>query len=101
MIEYRLDQEKEVALYFARLLTDDMAIAIIEAGVVKDASEAIHLSQFFWRAVNRSAQIKLDREEWPFESGSEFWTEKLYNSFGGYLERTGYENIWNEEMDKN
>ena len=47
--------------------------------------------------VNRSAEGGLAL---PCEGSSQYWAEKLYNSFGGYLERAGYEEQWNEEMEK-
>jgi len=36
----------------------------------------------------------------PCEGSSEYWTEKLYNSIGGYLEKAGYAAEWAEEFDK-
>ena len=36
----------------------------------------------------------------PCEGSSEYWTEKLYNSIGGYLENAGYSAEWDEEIDK-
>lgn len=100
MITHRFEQEKEVFIYFADQLGDHKAKAIIQSGMVNDANEARYLSQFFWRAVNKSVDIKDNKEPWPFESGGEFWLEKLHNSIGGYLERAGYEDIWDDEVDK-
>jgi hypothetical protein len=100
MISYRLEQEKEVFIHFAELLNDDKAKFILEAGEVTDDEEARYLSQFFWRVVNKSVEIKQNNDPWPFENGGEFWLEKLHNSIGGYLERAGYEDIWDDEVDK-
>jgi hypothetical protein len=36
----------------------------------------------------------------PCEGSPEYWTEKLYNSIGGYLEKVGYGQEWDEEVDK-
>ena len=36
----------------------------------------------------------------PCSGSARFWTEKLYNSIGGYLEQAGYEEEWNRETDK-
>ena len=96
MIEYRYDEEKTVALYFAELLVDAVAKSIIEKSEITSREEAVHLSKFFWNMVNKSAEgnIKL-----PCEGSSEYWLEKLYNSLGGYLERAGYEKEWDTEVD--
>lgn len=97
MIEYSYNEEKVVALFLANELEDSLAKKIIQKGEVINKTEAIHLSKFFWAMVNRSAEGGL---ELPCEGSSQYWTEKLYNSLGGYLERVGYEEQWNEEVDK-
>lgn len=97
MIEYRYDEEKTVALFLADLLGDEPAKGIIQKGGVANADEATHLSKFFWAMVNKSADGGV---ELPCEGSTQYWTEKLYNSIGGYLERAGYEAQWNEEIDR-
>lgn len=97
MIKYKYDEEKIVALYLADAMGDQLAKNIIQNGEVANADEATHLSKFFWAMVNKSAEGGV---ELPCEGGSEYWTEKLYNSIGGYLERAGYEDQWNDEIDK-
>ena len=96
MIEYSHNEEKVVALFLADELGDSLAKEIIQKGEVTNKLDATHLSKFFWAMVNKSAEgnIKL-----PCEGSSQFWTEKLYNSIGGYLEKAGYEEQWNEEID--
>ncbi|WP_043315914.1 hypothetical protein [Microbulbifer sp. HZ11] len=95
MIEYKYQEEKVVAKFFANLLNDGETLAIIDRGFVSSAEEATHLSKFFWAMVNKSAQgVNL-----PCEGTSEYWTEKLYSTLGGYLERAGYEQQWNDEID--
>ena len=96
MIEYRYDEEKIAALYFAELLDDHISKSILERGDVSSSEEATHLSKFFWNMVNKSAEGKI---ELPCEGSSEYWLEKLINSLGGYLERAGYEQEWNAEVD--
>lgn len=96
MIEYSYDEEKIVALYFAELLNDSAANSIIQNGVVSSSKEATHLSKFFWNMVNKSAEGNITLE---CEGSSEYWTEKLYNSFGGYLEKNGYSKEWDTEVD--
>lgn len=99
MIKYKFHQEKAVFLYFAELLDNQKALDLIEQGEVSSCEDARYLSQFYWQAVEKSAEIKHNNEPWPFENGGEYWLEKLYNSIGGYMERAGYEEIWDDEID--
>ncbi len=97
MIEYCYDEERIVALFLSKILHDELAKNIIEKGGVSSTEEAVHLSKFFWRMVNISATEDI---ELPCEGSTQYWTEKLYNSIGAYLENAGYEKEWNEEIDK-
>lgn len=97
MIPYKYPEEKIVALAFASLLNDDTAKKILENDSVKSREEAIHLSKFFWRMIEKSAHGDV---QLPCEGSSEYWTEKLYNSIGGYLEKAGYGAEWDEEIDR-
>lgn len=97
MINYRYEEEKITALLVADILDDALAKEIINKGCVSNKEEARHLSQFFWRMVNKAAESDIDL---PCEGSVQYWTEKLYNSFGGYLEKSGYEELWDEEIDK-
>ena len=99
MIIYSYDEEKLTALYFADLLHDGLARKIIEAGMVANSSEATHLGNFYWRMVDASATFKRDKKTLPFEGSSEYWTEKLLYSLGGYLKKAGYETEWDTESD--
>jgi len=96
MIEYSYNEEKTVALYFADLLNNSKAKEIVKLGVVSSSKEATILSKFFWEMVNKSADGNVNL---PCEGSSQYWTEKLYNSIGGYLEDSGYEKEWNTEID--
>ncbi|PUA27286.1 MAG: hypothetical protein B0W54_11835 [Cellvibrio sp. 79] len=97
MIPYKYAEEKTVALTFAVLLNDEITTKILQRNFVESRDEAIHLSQFFWRMIERSVENNI---QLPCEGSAEYWTEKLYNSIGGYLEKAGYAAEWNEEIDK-
>jgi hypothetical protein len=97
MIEYRYNEERIVALLFAEELHDELAKEILLRGRVLSKEEAKHLSQFFWHMVNKSAEGRI---RLPCEGSSQYWTEKLYNSIGGYLENAGYGKEWDGEVDK-
>ncbi len=96
MIQYLYKEEKIVVLHFASLLSNTRAEEILKAGIVTSSEEATILSKFFWEMVNKSAEGGVVL---PCEGSSQYWTEKLYNSLGGYLENTGYEKEWNTEVD--
>ncbi len=96
MIEYNYEEEKVVALYFANLLENSKAKEIITLGSVSSREEATILSKFFWEMINKSAEGNITL---PCDGSSQYWTEKLYNSLGGYLEKSGYEKEWNIEVD--
>ncbi len=96
MIQYKYPEELQVALIFADALNDLEAKEIFEKGSVSSKTEAIHISKFFWKMVTLSAERSVSL---PFEGSTEYWTEKLYNSLGGYLIRVGYSEEWNEEVD--
>ena len=96
MIKYSFNEEKIVAIFFAQLLSDTKAETILNNGFVSSNEEATHLSKFFWEMINKSAEGNITL---PCEGSSEYWTEKLYNSLGGYLEKSGYEKEWNTEID--
>lgn len=97
MIQFKYPEEKTVAITFALLLNDEITKAILEKGSVASRDEAIHLSQFFWRMIEKSAASNVQLQG---EGSAKYWTEKLYNSIGGYLEKAGYAAEWNEEIDK-
>jgi hypothetical protein len=54
-------------------------------------------SRFFWRMVEKSAE---GNAHLPCEGSAQYWTEKRYNSIGGYLERAGFAAEWGDEIDK-
>jgi hypothetical protein len=97
MIDYSYPEEKAVALIFAEELKDPSITAILQRGFVSSREEAMHLSQFFWNMIAKSAEGGIVL---PFSGSTEYWTEKLYNSIGGYLEKAGYEAEWNNEIDR-
>jgi hypothetical protein len=96
MIQYKHPEEPQVAIIFADALNDPQSKEILRRGEVFSKIEAVHISKFFWKMVALSAERSITL---PFEGSTEYWTEKLYNSLGGYMLRAGYGNEWNEEVD--
>lgn len=99
IIEYKYEEEKIIALHFAGRLCDELSGKIIEKGKVTNKEEATHLSRFFWKMITRSISDNSAGLPIPCEGSAEYWIEKLYNSLGGYLERAGFEEEWNTEID--
>jgi len=100
MIEYRFNEEPEYAQYFAEKLNDDRAIELLNKREVKTSEDAIYLSRFFWKVVDKSIEDEKLGIELPWTEGAEFWNEKLMNSISGYLERVGYESEWDSIVDE-
>ena len=96
MIKYRYPEERKTVLFFADMLNNDEIKTIIERGEVKNRVEARLLSIFFWIMVDKSAT---EKPKIPFDGSTQYWLEKLNISIGGYLERAGYEEIWDQESD--
>jgi len=100
MIRYKFEEELVFANFYAKKLNDSKAQHIFEVGEVADKEEAEYLSAFFWRMVDSSIEDEKNGVDLPWDENSEFWTEKLLNSIGGYLERAGYEGEWDKESDR-
>ena len=100
MIKYKFEEEKIVALFLAELLQDDKAKLLLESGEITSSAEATYLSQFFWRMVNLSEEENRKKLSIPCEGNAQYWTEKLYNTFGGYLDGIGYGTEWDKEIDE-
>ena len=98
-IIYKFPEEIEFAKHYAEKLNDEITLSILDAGEVKNSTEAKHLSMFFWNMVNKSVEDKNNKILLPWPEGGEFWSEKLLYSISGYLERAGFEDEWEEISD--
>lgn len=100
MITYRFDEEKEYAIYYAEKMDSQLALQILQKDSVSDNKEAKALSEFFWHMVDASIQDEESGVELKWVEGAEYWNEKLMTSLSGYLERCGYEEIWDRVVDE-
>ncbi len=100
MIKYKFDEELEYAKHYAHKLEDQKALKILELGEVKDSTDALYLSEFFWKMVESSIEDEKREVKLPWVEGAEFWNEKIMISLSGYLERAGYENEWEKIVDQ-
>ncbi len=97
-IQYRYPEERVVALFVAQYFNDTLSEKIIQAGKVYNVDQANHLAAFFWRLVDAAScdgSIQI-----PVEGSLIFWSEKLYNSFGGYFEQTEFAQAWEKAIDR-
>ncbi|OZG71002.1 hypothetical protein BTA51_23135 [Hahella sp. CCB-MM4] len=99
MIEFKYNQEHQFAMYFANALNDEIALKILSTGNVDSPVDARQLSLFFWKMVDKSIEMETSGVGFPWTERAEYWTEKLYNTLGGFLENIGYGEIWDEEVD--
>jgi hypothetical protein len=96
MIEYKFDKEKEIVLYFAKLLEDEAVLNIIEAGSVNNKEQVQTIAKFYWSMVDLNA--KSDKAHDIKYNDMEKWLERIYTTFHIYFNNTGYGDIWDNEI---
>ena len=95
MIPYKLQEEKETILKYAKLLNDKITESIIDRDAVLNKEEAVHLAEFYWKMVDAS-----NEEDKKTGDNSEYILEKIIITFMAYFRSSGYENVWEEISDK-
>ena len=91
---------KNVALHYAKELADPALIEIIVGNrPVTSRDEATALAEFYWSMLDSSAEDFKNGIAIDGEVGVQFWMERLLNIIGGYLENSGYGDIWDEVCD--
>lgn len=99
MISFKFPEEKIYLTHFAKKMGDKKAIAFIQSGRVESEQDAEHLSLFFWRMVDQSIEDEEQNVPRLFNESNEFWNEKIMYSISGYLQRAGFEHIWERVSD--
>ena len=99
MISYRYEKEKEIAMYLAEKMADADALSILKSGEVSNPSQARHLAEFYWRAVDELVSLSRSNIQVCGESSLEEWSELLFSSFRSYLKASGYSKEWDEASD--
>lgn len=100
MITYKYNEEKIVALHFACRLNKSDISKIIESDDVKNPEEARALSEFFWKMNQKAIADDKAGIPIPCEGSSEYWIEKIYNSWEGYMLRRGFISQWDEASER-
>ena len=95
-VHYKNEEEKEAALYYAKELNDDVAYDILNNNTQITSEEtAFHLSLFFWKMVDKSAEDYHSN----FDMGNASYgiIEDLMNTIGGFVISSGYHYQWYRE----
>jgi hypothetical protein len=87
LIPFRCDDERKLALDYAKNLDDAAAVAILEAGVIGSADQARIVGHFFWRMVDASVDENVNVE-----------MEHLYIAFSAACYTAGFIDIWHSAM---
>lgn len=100
VINYAYPEEIDFLLYYANRANDALMHDILNRGFVNNAEEAEHLAHFFWHMVDLCVADEKQGVQLPWPESAEFWNEKTMRSISGYLERAGYEAIWERVSDE-
>lgn len=95
MISWKLSEEKEMVLYYAKLLGDEETIKIIERDEIHSKKEASHVAEFFWRMMDKSNELQFKNDSVECE----FLLEKVINTLMAYFRVYGYEAEWDAFAD--
>ncbi|MDG9671924.1 hypothetical protein ONV78_29595 [Hahella sp. CR1] len=98
MINFRDQDQKKVFIHFAKVLNDDLALAVAEhEREITTKEEAERFSKFYWRMVDLSVIADRNKHEIDGVLGMQAIMEDLINIMGGYLERNGFAEQWEAE----
>ena len=98
--EFKCPEERTFLELIQSMLNSPIAQKILDDQGICSSSEAAALAEFFWALVDKSIELEKLGELDQFLEGAEFWNEKLMYSISGYLERIGFENEWEEVVDR-
>lgn len=100
MITFKLPEERTYLELFQSKLESTAVKHLLEGNSIETSSQATEIAEFFWAMVDKSIELEKLGELDQFLEGAEFWNEKLIYSISGYLERIGFENEWEEVVDR-
>jgi hypothetical protein len=95
MITYKLPEEKEMLLRYAKLLKDAESEKIIDQGEIRNKHEATHLAEFYWRMVTES-----NNQDESSGENSEYILEKIIITLMGHYRSSGFEEEWEEVSNR-
>ncbi|ABC29084.1 hypothetical protein HCH_02258 [Hahella chejuensis KCTC 2396] len=98
MINFRDQDQKKVFIHFAKVLNDDLALAVAEhEREIATKEEAERFAKLYWRMVDLSVIADRNKQEIDGVLGMQAIMEDLINIMGGYLERNGFAEQWEAE----
>lgn len=100
VITYIYPEEIGFLRYYADRMGNDLIGDILNRGFVVNSNEAEQLARFFWHMVDLCVEDTRQNVPLPWPESTEFWNEKTMRSISGYLERAGYEAIWEQVVDE-
>ena len=100
IIKYQFTEERAYAIHYAKELNRPIILSILNRGFVENRDEARALSTFFWDMVDKSIENENIGVKYKWPENTEFWNEKLLQTFSGHLEAIGFLDVWDEEVDK-
>lgn len=100
VITYIYPEEIGFLRYYADRMGNDLIGDILNRGFVVNSNEAEQLARFFWHMVDLCVEDTRQNVPLPRPESAEFWNEKTMRSISGYLERAGYEAIWEQVVDE-
>ncbi len=98
-MQYYQEQDRKVAFHYARSTGNIEALEILERGEVNSKEEAQTLSEFYWEIVSASVGDRDHGSGEPFEN-MDSSLEGLHNTFSIHLCNAGFEEVWDEVVDK-
>lgn len=99
MIKYRFEEELQYLEYHFEKMGEVRAKDILASDAPLSNDDAEYLSEFFWRMVDFSIAEENSKITLPWPENREFWNEKLMNSISGFIERQGFEDVWEQVLD--
>lgn len=100
MIFYKYEKEREIATFLAEKMSDTETLSILTSGNVSNSKQALHLAEFYWKAVDVLIELSRSNAKVCGESNLEEWSELLFSSIRSYLKANGYSKEWDEASDK-
>lgn len=95
MINWKLNDEKVMVIFYADLLNDEQTKEIIARSEINNKQEALHLAEFFWKMVEKSNELQYKNDSVECE----FLLEKIINTLMAYFRNAGYESEWEAFAD--
>ena len=100
MINFRDEDQRKVLVYFAKTLGNELVLSVAkQEREVTTKEEARELAGFYWLMVDKAVEIDKQQQKVEGILGMQAIMEDFINIIGGYLERNGFAEQWDEDDD--